>query len=185
MRRDGIMKAGAGKTNQLAIGAALAAVLILLGVLKALMQPEQPPKTVPVVVERKIVTPWGDESAIVKAKKKVEEEKKRKALEAIAEHERAINGDFNDENTPDRLIAVGNLNQYQLGDYYSAIESYRAMIDIAPDHSRTPQAYVEIATCYERLGEEAQAMYVYREMVETLDPSLQHVQFAKLKLAEK
>jgi hypothetical protein len=56
------------------------------------------------------------------------------------------------------------------------------LVDIAPNHSQTPQAYIEIATCYERLGEEAQAMYVYREMTEKLDSSLQHVQFAKLKL---
>jgi TolA-binding protein len=53
-----------------------------------------------------------------------------------------------------------------------------------PDHSKVPQAYVEIATCYEKLGEEMQARYVYQEMVDNLDPSLQHAIFAKQKVEE-
>ncbi|UCD57339.1 MAG: hypothetical protein JSV16_16285, partial [Candidatus Hydrogenedentota bacterium] len=89
------------------------------------------------------------------------------------------------EDTPARLMAVGNLYQYQLGEYYSAIQSYRTLIDSHPNHPKTPQAYIEIAACYERLGEETQAGYVYREMTQSLDPSLTHVKYAKLKLEGK
>jgi hypothetical protein len=35
------------------------------------------------------------------------------------------------------------------------------------------------------MGEPAQAMYIYREMVDKLDPSLQHTQYAKQKLEGK
>ena len=175
-------RSGEGKINQFTVGAALAAALLLLGVLQIFMRADTPPEATASAVESVIAFPAQNESIIMKARKNLESEKKRRALEAIANHERSINANFNGEQTPDRLMAVGNLHQYQIGDYYSAIENYRMMVDIAPNHSQTPQAYIEIATCYERLGEEAQAMYVYREMTEKLDPSLQHVQFAKLKL---
>jgi tetratricopeptide (TPR) repeat protein len=176
-------RGGDGKINQFTVGAALAAALLLLGVLQIFMRADTPSEaTASAAVDHAIAFPAQNESIIMKARKNVESEKKKRALEAIANHERSINADFNDEQTPDRLMAVGNLHQYQIGDYYSAIENYRMMVDIAPNHNQTPQAYIEIATCYERLGEEVQAMYVYREMTEKLDPSLQHAQFAKLKL---
>lgn len=171
-----------GKINQLTIGAALAAVLILLGVLKIFVQPEKPVASAATATIVTAVSSSDDESTIEKARKTVVAERKRKAIEAIAEHEMTMAGNFGDEETADRMMAVGNLHHYQLGDYYSAIESYRSMIRLAPDHSQTPQAYIEIAYCYEQLGDEVQAIYVYREMVDTLDPSLQHVQFAELKL---
>ncbi len=174
---------GGGRANGLKIGAIIAFALISLGIVKIFMKPAPPPpRQAAEITGETVVTTSRYASTILQAKERVNAEKKRKALAAIAEHEKIINRNFGDPETSDHLMGVGNLYQYQLGDYYSAIQSYRTLVDSAPNHSQTPQAFVEIATCYERLGEEAQAMYVYQEMVEKLNPSLQHVQFAKLKL---
>lgn len=173
---------GGGRANRLKIGAIIAFALISLGIVKIFMKPAPPPPQAAEITGETVVTTSRYASTILQAKERVNTEKKRRALAAIAEHEKIINRNFGDPETSDHLMGVGNLYQYQLGDYYSAIQSYRTLVDSAPNHSQTPQAFVEIATCYERLGEEAQAMYVYQEMVEKLNPSLQHVQFAKLKL---
>ena len=174
-----------GKINQFTIGATVAALLLILGVAKIILQPAPTPEAAAEITSD-IVSPYPQYvSTTEQMKKKVDVERKRRALEAIEEHEDAIALNLDEDETADRLMAVGNLQHYQLSDYHSAIQSYRMLVDTAPDHSQTAQAYVEIATCYERLGEEDQAMYVYREMVEMLDPSLQHTHFAKLKLEGK
>jgi len=171
-----------GNKNRLMLGIALALALIFMGFLKAALQPPPQPKTVEEVPSINTVVFEERVSTAMKVREELDAEKREKALAAIEEHEAAINRNSKSEDTPDRLMAVANLNQYQLGDYHSAIQSYRSLIDSYPRHAKVAQAYVEIATCYERLGDEAQARYVYGEMVQSLDPSLQHVQYAKLKL---
>jgi len=184
MRRSKLTFDSQGKINHLTVGAIAAAVLILMGGVKAYMQPEAPPEAVAGLTRDVGDLSMAQQSTTMKVREKLKAERQRKALEAIADHEEAIALHFYDEDTPDRLVAVGNLHQYQLGDYYSAIQSYRTMIGTYPDHSKTPQAYIEIAACYKKLGDEVQTRYVYQEMVETLDPSLQHTQYAKLQLED-
>jgi tetratricopeptide (TPR) repeat protein len=166
------------------IGAIAAAVLILLGVVKMFTEEEAPPEVVAIKTYNVGDTGVKHLSTTQQVKDRISAEGQRRAGEAIAEHEKAIAADFNGEDTPDRLIAVANLQQYQLSDYYSAIQNYRTVVDMSPDHSKVPQAYIEIATCYEKLGDEMQARYVYQEMVDNLDPSLQHAIFAKQKIEE-
>jgi tetratricopeptide (TPR) repeat protein len=182
MPKDKIAIGSGGKINQFTIAAVVAALFILLGAAKTFMRPAPAPETAAVTSDIVSTHPQY-QSTTQKMKEKIDVERKRRALEAIEEHENAIALNLDEDESADRLMAVGNLHQYQLSDYYSAIQSYRMLVDTAPNHSQTPQAYVEIATCYERMGEEDQAMYVYREIVERLDPTLQHTQFAKLKLA--
>ncbi len=171
--------------NYQMVGAIAAAILILLGVVKMFTGDEAPPPKV-VATRAYTVGNTGEvhRSTTELVKENIRSEGQRRALESIAEQEKVIAGDFGGEETADRLMAVGNLQQYQVGDYYSAIQNYRTLVDMNPDHSKTPQAYVEIATCYEKLGDEMQASYVYQEMVNELDPSLQHAIFAKQKLEE-
>jgi hypothetical protein len=185
MLKDKITLGGGGKINFQTVGAIAAAVLILLGVVKIFTRPEPPPEVVTPVINNVGVTDLGHESTALKVKDKIKTEGQRRAREAIAEHEKALADDFGGEETANRLMAIGNLQQYQLSDYYSAIQNYRMLVDDDPNHSVAAQAFIEIATCYQKLGDEVQARYVYQEMVETLDPSLQHVKFAKLQLGEE
>ena len=182
MRLDRIWSRKDGSKNHLMLGAAVALVLISLGMLKTLLQPSPPPKTAEEVQIKGLASTPDHFSTITTVKENLNAEKRRKALAAIQEHNEAIRLNWNSENTPDRLMAVGNLHQYQLDDYHSAIQNYRSLIDSYPKHAKVAQAYIEIAACYERLGEETQARYVYQEMVQSLDSSLQHVAYAKLKL---
>ncbi len=171
--------------KELIIGAGVVLVLLSLGVLKIFLQPPQSPKVVARPQEEAVVSTSDNVSATMKARENIKAKAREKALAAIAKNEAAMNANWQAADTPDRLMAVGNLYQYQLGDYYSAIQRYRTLVDDYPNHSETPQAYIEIAACYERLGDEEQAKYVYSEMVESLDPSLQHTAYAKLKLEGK
>ncbi len=172
------------RNKELIVGAIVAGMLIVAGIAKVFLSPAKEP-----VATRAVSHVSGEVTERVTTTMRIREEKEvvkvQKAREAIAEHEEKIRLNHSAKDTPDRLMAIGNLYEYQIGDHYSAIQSYRALVDEYPDHSDTPQAYVEIAACFERMGEPAQAMYIYREMVDKLDPSLQHAQYAKQKLEGK
>lgn len=169
------------KNKEVAVGIVIALILITLGVFKMLAQTERASGQAR-PVQNQAVVESDQKTTTMKILEEIEAEKREKALAAIAEHEEKISANWRAKDTPDRLMAVGNLYQYQLGDYYSAIQNYRTLVGSHPNHSQTPQAYVEIAACFERIGEDVQARYVYREMLEKLDPSLQHTAYARQKL---
>jgi tetratricopeptide (TPR) repeat protein len=169
--------------KQLAIGVVISLLLIGIGLVKGFHK-----SPVQEVAARAPIAVAGTSEPVSTAsllEKKREARRREKALADIAEHKTNIEMNWNAYDTPDRLMAVGNLYQYQLKDSFSAIQNYRDLVSHFPNHSKAPQAYIEIATCYERMGDEVQARYVYQEMVDSLDPSLQHTQFAKLKLEGK
>ncbi len=183
MQRTKTISSKIAKRNGLLIGIAVAVVFVTLGILKEFLG-SSPSDEIMAKPQTQVEVPYQEEVTMqMKVKERLAAEKREKALTAIAEHEKIMSHAPGAEDTPDRAMAIGNLYQYQIGDYYSAIKSYRNLVDCYPTHSQTPQAYVELATCYERLGDQTQANFVYREMVEKLDPSLQHTQFAKKKLA--
>lgn len=171
--------------KELMLGVGAAIVLILFGVLKVILGSAHPSEAVAGPSGETVVTASEHKSTTLKVREQLEAEGRERARAAIEEHKKAISANWYSDETPDRLMAIGNLYQYKVEDNHSALEHYRALIDNFPQHSGVPQAYVEIATCYEKLGEPAQAMYVYQEMIEKLDPSLQHTKFAKLKLEGK
>jgi len=171
--------------KQFVIGGVVVFVLIALGIAQVIMGSDKSEKATATVRHDMVRAEFEEtDSTITKAKAKIKAKSRESALEEIARHAEAISGNWSAPDTPDRLIAMGNLYQYQLGDYYSAIERYRSVVDSYANHSKVPQAYIELAACYERMGDEVQAQYIYREMVESLDPSLQRVKYAKLKLGE-
>ncbi|RJP66566.1 MAG: hypothetical protein C4532_15970 [Candidatus Abyssobacteria bacterium SURF_17] len=173
------------KRREVLVGAIIALVLLSLGVLKTLLQVAQPPEIAAAPAAETVVVTPEEVSTRMKLAEKLDAARREKARAAIAEHKVLIETNWRAEDTPDRVMAMGNLYQYQLDDYQSAIQQYRSLVSNFPNHSQTPQAYVELATCFERLGDDTQAKYVYREMVDSLDPSLQHTKFARLKLEGK
>lgn len=178
------MDSASTRKKEVIIGVAIAVLLISLGIVKGIRAPSRTVQAAPTIRES-VTTDSEHTSAITKAREKLAEEKKEKALVAISEHQTSINANREAKDTPDRLMAVGNLYQFQVGDYYSAIESYRSLVDNFPKNTKTSQAYVEIADCYERLGRPDQAKFIYQEMVEKLDPATQYAKYAKLKLEER
>ena len=171
--------------KQLFIGIVIAVLLIIAGLAKGVVSkaPATPPAS---SAQQDNMEATKDQpqstAAFLREKSKAEREAKAKA--AISENLEAIASDWQAEETPDRFMAVGNLYQYQLGDYYSATEYYNDLIKNFPDRDSVAQAYVELANCYEKLGDEIQSRFVLQEMVDRLDPSLEHVKYAKRKLGE-
>lgn len=171
--------------KELVIGGIIVVVLLSLGVMKVALKPASSSEaTAKPLSDTHVVEP-DRFSTIQKVGDNRVADRREKALKAIADHQEAIAMNWRSKETPDRQMAIGNLYQYQLTDYYSAIDSYRALVDEFPKHDKTPQAYVEIAACFERLGDEVQARYAYREMVEKLDPALEHTKYARIKLGER
>jgi TolA-binding protein len=171
--------------KELSVGALIVLLLVSLGIVKLIAG--GPHHAAPAVTaSQNNEDPFASEnvSTMVKVREKIAEERRVKAEADIADHEEAISRDWSAADTPDRFMAVGNLKQYQLGDYNAAIQSYRTLVDSYPKHNKTPQAYIEMARCYEEMGNEEQARYIYREMIQVLDPSLQHVAYAKTRLGE-
>jgi tetratricopeptide (TPR) repeat protein len=171
--------------KQLFIGIVIAVLLIIAGLVKGVSSKALTPRAVSAVPQDSMnATKDQPQSTAAFLQEKRKEEREAKAKTAIAENLKAIASDYRGKETPDRLMAVGNLYQYQLGDYYSATEYYQDLIDNFPNRDSVAQAYVELATCYEKLGDEIQSRYVLQEMVDKLDPSLEHVKYAKRKLGE-
>jgi hypothetical protein len=173
--------------KELIIGAVVASLLIILGVIKVITRPPEPEKP-PVVANTVKQVDYGSAehvSMVQTVREKKAAEGREKARTAIQEHEEAIVKDWASPYTPDRMMAVGNLYQYKLEEYDSAIQRYAAITDEYPRYSGTPQAYVEMAKCYERKGDQVQANYVYREMIDKLNPASQHVAYAKQQLGEE
>lgn len=169
--------------KQLLVGVAISVLLIGIGIVKGINKAPSPQAAV--TAQATTAQEAKSESVADQVRDRQESERREKALAAIEEHKKAIERDWHAEDAPDRMMAIGNLYQYQLKDYYSAIQSYRDLVANFPDNSQAAQAYVEIAGCYEKMGDEVQARYVYQEMVDALDPSLEHVKYAKLKLGER
>lgn len=173
--------------KELIIGAVVAVVLIALGIVWAATRPP--------VVKKEVVTgtsggggtyiPGQDKSATEMAQERRDEKTRENARAIIAEYEQTMAENWNSPETPDLLMAMGNIHQYQLDEYDPAIQKYATIIDNFPTHSQAPKAYLEMAKCYELKGDQVQASYVYREMIEKLDPALeQHIAYAKQKLGE-
>jgi tetratricopeptide (TPR) repeat protein len=169
-------------TKQLVIGVVVAVTFIVFGVAKAVVKPAQTPEAVAKPTTEARSPAAKRVSLATKVDNNRDAKKREKAQVAIREHQDAMIHDPEGPETGDRLMAIGNLNQYQIEDYYSAIDSYRMMVSTSPDHPDTPQAYAEMASCYEKLGEDMQARYIYEEMINELDPSLSHVLYAKVML---
>jgi tetratricopeptide (TPR) repeat protein len=174
--------------KELIIGIVIAVLLISWGVVRVVTRA---PSEAEAVTGRTgggtAVVPVGDDkSAMQKMRDKRAEEGREMARAAIAEHEEAMALDWSSPETPDRLMAVGNLYQYKLDEYDSAIQRYVTIVEEYPKHAQTPQAYLELAMCYERMGDEVQASYVYKDMLDRLDPAyVQHHAYAKKKLGEE
>ncbi len=80
------------------------------------------------------------------------------------------------------LIAAGNLYKQKFLDYASAAEQYKRIILDFPDWEGAHKVYIELATCYERLEQHENTLWVYEQMLEVFPEESQEHQFAKQKL---
>lgn len=97
----------------------------------------------------------------------------------LSEYEAAIESDPQSEEAPALLNASGNLYKQKFGDYAKAAQQYERLLAAYPDWEGVARVYPELATCYERLGDEQKLRALYREMMERFPPETPEHQWAK------
>ena len=107
---------------------------------------------------------------------------RERALEIIRSHEEKVQADPTAADAPALMAAAGNLYRQKVGDYAEAARCYEVLLGDYPDSVVTRTAYVQLATCYEQLGESEKSMKTYNRMLEFFPEGSQEHQFALAKL---
>ncbi|MFA6245245.1 MAG: tetratricopeptide repeat protein, partial [Candidatus Hydrogenedentales bacterium] len=75
-------------------------------------------------------------------------------------------GDPKGKEAPALLAAMGNLYRQKEGNYREAAQCFERLISEHPDSPGIRDAYLQLVTCYERLGDEENRRRILRKMVE-------------------
>lgn len=100
------------------------------------------------------------------------------AKAAIEKHLETLNANPGAEETPAILNAVANLYLQRLEDYGSAAGYYERLISEHPDWPGIHNTYIQLLTCYERIGDQEKRQAVLRRMTEVFPPDTQEHQYA-------
>ena len=84
---------------------------------------------------------------------------------------------------PGYLLAMGNLYRQKLLDYEEAARCYSLLIHDYPDWEGVPHAYVQLATCYERLNKIQERDWLLEQMMQKLPEDSQEYLYAKTTLS--
>ena len=79
---------------------------------------------------------------------------------------------------------MGNLYRQKLGDYANAVQCYELLLHDYPESEAARTALIELATCYDRLGDHESVRRVYREMTRRFPSDSEEYLWAKLQLGE-
>lgn len=109
----------------------------------------------------------------------VQAKKDDKALALIASYETRVNDQPSADDAPAYLMAMGNLYRQKLQDYTKAAEQYERLLADYPDWDGSRKAYLQLVTCYERLGELAKRDSVYRRMLDVFPADSKEYEFAE------
>jgi len=107
---------------------------------------------------------------------------REKAQQTIQKHKQELNADPQSERAPALLSAMGNLYAQTLGDDKEAIRCYEQVLLDYPNSPETRGVYVELASCYERIGDARGARQVYEDMMRTFPEGTEEHAFAQSKL---
>jgi len=105
-----------------------------------------------------------------------------KARAAIDEHRRKIAENPERDDAPALLNAMGNLYMQKLGDYEQAVQCYERILIEYDDSNQKRTALINLANCYEKLGDRSGARYTYQRMLDTFPEDAQEYKFAQQKL---
>jgi tetratricopeptide (TPR) repeat protein len=108
---------------------------------------------------------------------------REKAIEVIGAHQKRIEKDRESEEAPALYAAMGNLYRLKVQDYEEAARCYELLLLDYPDWPNIRTVYVQLATCYERLGDWKGVERVYKGMMAKFPKESQEYQYAQAKLA--
>lgn len=104
------------------------------------------------------------------------------ASATIAEHQAKLDADPKSADAPGYLNAMGNLALTRQLDYAAAARYYERLVADYPDFAGIGQAYIQLSTCYEKLGDQRHVQWVYKQMMEKFPEDSQEHLFAKAQL---
>ncbi len=100
----------------------------------------------------------------------------------IAEYQKRLDDDPKSPEAPALLNAMANLSRQKLLDYKEAARYYELIITDYPNWEQTAKIYPQLATCYERLNDQHNLQWVYKQMMERFPQDSQEYLYAKQQL---
>lgn len=94
----------------------------------------------------------------------------------------AYDADPKGVDAPAALNGMANLNRQKLMNYDEAIRLYEVLLLDFPDWEGISRVYPNLATCYERKGDNDGARSVYKRMMEKFPPDSQEYLYAQAQL---
>ena len=102
-------------------------------------------------------------------------------LKAINEHRARFEADPEGPEADALLSAMGNLYK-QLGDFNNAAWAYQQFLKRFPDNSGRTGVYMNLAACYDQLGEADKLRTLFVEMMKEFAPDTNQYKYAEARL---
>lgn len=118
-------------------------------------------------------------SRIQAAREKERPDPVEEAEQTIEELRARVDADLDDPERPALLQAMGNLYRHSLMDYENAAWCYQQIVLNYPDYGATPVVYINLADCYEKLGDEEGVQRTYLEMMRVLPQDSREYEYAR------
>lgn len=90
--------------------------------------------------------------------------------ETIRAHIDEAGQDPRHEDAPARLFAAANLTRQRLLDYAAAADLYERLLQEYPEWMNLDEVYIQLITCYERMGDETRLRHLYAEIQDRYPP---------------
>ena len=107
------------------------------------------------------------------------ERRREEALAQIEAHRQAVDRDPESEDAAVRLHAMGNLYRQKLVDYEQAAQCYEQLLAYHPDSAYKRATYVQLLTCYDRLGDSTNRDRISRRIMDEFPEDSQEYEFAE------
>ncbi len=107
------------------------------------------------------------------------ERRREEALAQIQAHRQAVDRDPESDDAAVHLQAMGNLYRQKLVDYEQAAQCYEELLTYHPDAEYKRVTYVQLLTCYDRLGDITNRDRICRRIMDEFPEDSQEYEFAE------
>ncbi len=107
------------------------------------------------------------------------ERSRQEARARIEAHRQAVDRDPESEDAAVHLHAMGNLYRQKLVDYGQAAQCYEELLTYHPDSEYKRATYVQLLTCYDRLGDTSSRDRICRRIMDEFPEDSQEFEFAE------
>jgi len=105
--------------------------------------------------------------------------RREEAIARIEAHRQAVDRAPESEDAAVHLHAMGNLYRQKLVDYEQAAQCYEELLTYHPDSEYKRATYVQLLTCYDRLGDTSSRDRICRRIMDEFPEDSQEFEFAE------